>query len=153
MAQPRRKGKSKQKKSRPQVIVEATATPIVENAVVEKVEETTTETQPIPIVEKELTPAEKKKLAKEQAKKDKEIAKEKANKKKQEAREKAGKVSLGQRVKETGSELKKISWPTFGKTMKKTGVVIAVVLFFAIILFAFDYLLSFLSGLLIPPTE
>ena len=31
------------------------------------------------------------------------------------------------RVKETVSELKKVSWPSFAKTMKQTGMVISVV--------------------------
>lgn len=154
MAQPRRKGKAKQKnKSRPKVVIETTATPVTENAETEKAEETVAQTQPVKAEEKPLTPAEQKKAAKAQAKKDKEIAKEKAKKKKQEAREKAGKVSIGQRVKETGSELKKISWPTFRQTIKKTGIVIAVVLFFTVVLVAFDYLLYWLNGLLIPPAE
>jgi len=150
MAKPRHKGKSKQRKNnRPRVIIEATATPIVEKQENEVVEETVVEPKVEQLAEKTLSPAEAKKQAKAQAKKDKEIAKEKANKKKQEAREKAGKISVGQRLKETGSELKKISWPTFRETMKKTGIVIAVVLFFSVVLFAFDYLLSVLNGLLV----
>ena len=44
--------------------------------------------------------------------------------------------------KETGSELKKVTWPTFKQTMKKTGVVLGVVIFFGIILFAIDFVLG-----------
>ena len=32
---------------------------------------------------------------------------------------------LVRRLKETGSELKKVSWPSFKETLKKTGVVLA----------------------------
>lgn len=140
MAQPRRKGKSKQKKSKPHVVIETQATPVEEEKanVVETQEEQ----------KKELSPKELKKLEKEKLKKDKQIAKEKADKKKKEERERKGKISLKQRFKETGSELKKVSWPSFGETMKKTGVVIGIVVFFAVVLVAFDFLLSFLYKLL-----
>ena len=36
------------------------------------------------------------------------------------------------KIKEMGSELKKITWPSFGKVLKQTGVVLAVVLVFLI---------------------
>ena len=45
-------------------------------------------------------------------------------------------------VKETFAELKKVSWPTFGETMKQLGAVIAVVLFFLVILIGIDALLG-----------
>ena len=53
------------------------------------------------------------------------------------------------RLKETGSELKKVSWPKFPKVVKQTGVVLAVVVFFGLVLFGIDYLLRFLFQLLI----
>jgi len=56
-------------------------------------------------------------------------------------------------VKESFSELKKVSWPTFGKAVAKTGAVIAVVLFFALVLFGLDRLLSWLYELLISGTK
>lgn len=52
------------------------------------------------------------------------------------------------RIKETTSELKKVTWPTFGTVVKKTGVVLAVVLIFAVVLFGIDRLLSWLFELL-----
>ena len=55
---------------------------------------------------------------------------------------------VGKKVKETVSELKKVNWPTFGQVCKKTGVVLAVVLIFAVVLFGIDRLLSWLFGLL-----
>lgn len=55
---------------------------------------------------------------------------------------------IGKKFKETTSELKKVSWPTFGEVVKKTGVVLAVVLIFAVVLFGIDRLLSWLFELL-----
>ena len=42
------------------------------------------------------------------------------------------------KVKEIFSELKKVDWPTFGKVVKQTGVVIAVVVIFLVIIFGFN---------------
>lgn len=55
----------------------------------------------------------------------------------------------GKRLKETNSELKKVTWPKFGKVVKQTGVVISIVLIFAVVLLGIDKLLEFLFGLLI----
>lgn len=52
------------------------------------------------------------------------------------------------KIKDTFSELKRVSWPTFFKVVKKTGVVLAVVLIFAAVLFGIDRLLSWLFSLL-----
>ena len=49
---------------------------------------------------------------------------------------------LVKKFKETGSELKKVTWPTFKQTMKKTGVVLGVVVLFGVILCAIDYILT-----------
>lgn len=61
---------------------------------------------------------------------------------------KKNKKSFGQKIKEIFSELKKVSWPKFGKVVKQTGVVIAVVLFFLVIIGVADILLAYLSGLI-----
>ena len=45
---------------------------------------------------------------------------------------------MGEKAKDIFSELKKVSWPTFGKVVKQTGVVLAVVVIFLIVIFAFD---------------
>jgi len=63
-------------------------------------------------------------------------------------KDKGPRKSLGKRIKEIFSELKKVSWPTFGKVVKKTGVVILVVLIATIILFGFDQLFMLLYNLL-----
>ena len=46
---------------------------------------------------------------------------------------------LGQKIKDVFSELKKVSWPTFPKVVKQTGIVLVVVLAFLIVITAFDY--------------
>lgn len=66
------------------------------------------------------------------AKNDKAAAKKKANKKPNIF------VRLGRKCKEVFSELKKVSWPTFAKVLKNTGIVLAVVLIFAVVITAFD---------------
>ena len=42
-------------------------------------------------------------------------------------------VRMGRKLKETFSELKNVTWPTFGKALKTTGVVIVVVLIFTVL--------------------
>ena len=72
-------------------------------------------------------------------------SKEKDKKKKQPKEKKGG---LVKKVKETSSELKKVTWPTFGEVVKKTGVVIAFVVIFAVFLFGVNTLLGGLVNLL-----
>lgn len=83
---------------------------------------------------------------KEKAKADKARAKEKA--KKDRAEKKKGKRTIFTRIKDTGSELKKVRWPTIRTTMKQTGVVLAVVVIFGIVVFAIDLGLGELYKLL-----
>ena len=52
-------------------------------------------------------------------------------------------------IKEIVSELKKVSWPTFAKVMAETGIVLAVVVFFLLIILGFDSLLAWLFTLLV----
>ena len=65
--------------------------------------------------------------------------------KKEKVKEK-GKLAI--KARETTSELKKVTWPTFKDVVKRTGVVLAVVVIFAVILFGIDSLFGFLFGLL-----
>ena len=65
--------------------------------------------------------------------------------KKAKKQEKTVKVS---KTKETISELKKVSWPSFGKTMKQTGMVISVVVIFTLLVLGIDSLLSWLISLI-----
>jgi preprotein translocase subunit SecE len=53
---------------------------------------------------------------------------------------------IGRKFKEVFSELKKVTWPSFGKIVKTTGVVLAVVLFFLVIIGLVDFGLSWLIG-------
>ncbi len=72
----------------------------------------------------------------------------KKNKTKKGGKEKKDKTSLKKKTKETLSELKKVTWPSFGEVCKKTGVVLVVVLVFAVIIFGIDYGLGALMKLL-----
>ena len=58
------------------------------------------------------------------------------------------KGKLKRKAKETISEIKKVTWPTFGEVCKKTGVVLVVVLIFAVVVFGLDMGLGSLMGLL-----
>lgn len=58
------------------------------------------------------------------------------------------KGKLARKARETTSELKKVTWPTFKDVVKRTGVVLAVVVIFAVILFGIDSLFWFLFKLL-----
>ena len=52
------------------------------------------------------------------------------------------------RVKGAFSELKKVTYPTFGKVVKQTAIVLAVTVVFMLVIFGIDQLLFFLNGLL-----
>ena len=119
---------------------ETTAEENAEEVVIEEVEKAET--------------VEEKKDAKD-AKSDKTAEKSKAEEKKKQkdknkkGKKKENKKGLVKKTKETASELKKVTWPTFGDVVKKTGVVIAFVVIFGLLIFGVDTLLAFLSGLLI----
>ena len=51
-------------------------------------------------------------------------------------------------LKNTGNELKKVTWPKFKDVVKQTGVVLTVVVVFALVLFGLDRLCSWLTGFL-----
>ncbi len=48
-------------------------------------------------------------------------------------------VRMGRRIKETFSELKRVTWPTFGKVVKATGVVLVVVLIFLVVMTGINF--------------
>lgn len=58
-------------------------------------------------------------------------------------------VRMGRKLKETFSELKRVTWPSFGKALKATGVVLAIVLVFTVIVtgvnYGFSELLQFIT--------
>ena len=53
------------------------------------------------------------------------------------------------RIRGTIDELKKVSWPSFSQVLKQTGIVLAVVVVFLVVLMGFDALLSWLYKLLV----
>ena len=59
------------------------------------------------------------------------------------------KKQRGKAIKETFSELKKVTWPSFGEVVKQTGIVLAVVLAFLVVLIGFDTGLGALYKLLV----
>lgn len=50
---------------------------------------------------------------------------------------------IGRSFKEMGSELKKVSWPTIGKALTSTGIVLAFVVIFLAVLMGIDALFGF----------
>ena len=58
-------------------------------------------------------------------------------------------VRMGRKLKEVFSELKKVTWPSFGTVVKQTGIVLSVVLVFLLVLMGFDALLGWLYDLLV----
>lgn len=57
-------------------------------------------------------------------------------------------VRMGRKLKETFSELKRVTWPTFPKIVKSTCVVLVVVLIFAVVVTGINQLLQYLLTLL-----
>ena len=53
------------------------------------------------------------------------------------------------KCKETFSELKKVTWPTFGKVVKQTGVVLVVVAIFLVVISLMDVGLTAILDLLV----
>ena len=51
-------------------------------------------------------------------------------------------------TKETFSELKKVNWPSFCKTMKQTGMVLAIVVGFTLLVLGIDSLVGYLINLI-----
>ena len=48
-------------------------------------------------------------------------------------------VRMGRKLKETFSELKRVTWPTFPKVLRGTGVVLVVVLAFLVVVTGINY--------------
>ena len=103
------------------------------------------------------TAVETKDEPKKVSKKDKKMSQEKDvknnkvnNKDKSKNKPKKEKKSLKKRATEVWSELKKVSKPSFGKVVKNTCVVIAVVAICTLLLFGMDKLFSLVYDLLLP---
>ena len=83
---------------------------------------------------------------KEEIKEQQQEIKEKRKEKKRD--KKKDRVGLIRRMRDSGAELRKVRWPTFGHAAKQTGVVLTVVLIFGVVVFAFDQGLTALMKLL-----
>ena len=57
-------------------------------------------------------------------------------------------VRMGRKLKETFSELKRVTWPSFPKVVKATCVVLVVVIAFTVVITAINYGLQELLGLI-----
>lgn len=57
-------------------------------------------------------------------------------------------VRMGRKLKEVFSELKKVTWPSFGKVLKATGVVIVVIVSFLVVFTLINFGLSEFLGLI-----
>ncbi len=74
------------------------------------------------------------KSEKEAEKLEKQPEQKKPEKKKQDKNKKPNFfVRLGRKFKETFSELKRVTWPSFGKVVASTGIVLVVVLIFTVL--------------------
>lgn len=69
------------------------------------------------------------------------------NKKKEPGRVSRFFRKIGRKFKEMFSELGKVTWPTFGKVVKNTGIVLVVIIIFLVVISLFDYGLGFLLDL------
>ena len=57
-------------------------------------------------------------------------------------------VRMGRKLKETFGELKRVTWPSFGKAVKATGVVLVIVLIFTVIVTGVNFGLNELLKLM-----
>lgn len=74
----------------------------------------------------------------------------KADKSKKQKKSKDKKPSkMAKKLKETSSELKKVTWPKFTTVLKQTGVVLAVTAAFLLVVFGLDRLCSWLVGFIV----
>lgn len=94
------------------------------------------------------TPVEGK-VDKKAKKSEKVDAKSKDKNKKKDKKKKENKETLGQKTRGTMSELKKVTWPSFGEVVKKTGIVIAFVVLFGLFFYGVNALLGWLVTLLV----
>lgn len=138
----------KKKTNNNKVVASQTELPAVNEAVDTATQEQTAQSENV-----ELAPSQSNKKEGKKAKQEvvNQKDKQKADKAKADKKKKANgkeKVSLRRKTRETFAELKKVTWPSFADVCKKTGVVLVVVLIFAVIIFGIDFGLGKLMGLL-----
>lgn len=78
----------------------------------------------------------------------KKAEKAKAEKKSKKSKDKKPN-KIAKSLKETSSELKKVTWPKFGTVVKQTGVVLLVTALFLLVVFGIDRLCSWLVGFIV----
>ncbi|MGN1201136.1 MAG: preprotein translocase subunit SecE [Candidatus Caccovivens sp.] len=88
-------------------------------------------------------------ITKESDKKSKDKTIDKKQDKKKDKKKKEKKDGLVKKTKGAMSELKKVTWPSFGEVVKKTGIVIVFVLLFGLFLYGVNALLGWLVSLLV----
>lgn len=96
--------------------------------------------------ESEVKPAQEEEKVSKNSKQENKSKDDKSKNKKDKKPKEKGKFK--RKARETMSELKKVTWPSFGEVCKKTGIVLSVVVVFGLVLFGLDALLGFLFGLL-----
>lgn len=96
--------------------------------------------------ESEVKPAKDEEKVSKNSKQENKSKDDKSKNKKDKKPKEKGKFK--RKARETMSELKKVTWPSFGEVCKKTGIVLSVVVVFGLVLFGLDALLGFLFGLL-----
>ena len=74
---------------------------------------------------------------------------EKADKPKKKKSKDKKPSKVAKRLKETSSELKKVTWPKFTTVLKQTGVVLLVTALFLLVVFGIDRLCSWLVGFIV----
>lgn len=94
-------------------------------------------------------PQPSKKELKNQAKLEAKQAKEAQKAKDSKKAKKQNSEPKKNKAKETVAELKKVTWPTFGKVVKNTLIVLGIVIAFTVVLFCIDRILSWLFQLMV----
>lgn len=94
-------------------------------------------------------PQPRKKELKKQAKLEAKQAKEAQKAKESKKAKKQNSEPKKNKTKETVAELKKVTWPTFGKVVKNTLIVLGIVIAFTVVLFCIDRILSWLFQLMV----
>lgn len=101
--------------------------------------------QEVKVEEAQPVSAEKENTTKVVKAKEENKKSDKPKKKKKEKKQ----SKMAKRLKETSSELKKVTWPKFGTVLKQTGVVLAVTAAFLLVVFGIDRLCSWLVGFIV----
>ena len=128
----KKKLKQAQQNQRPQKEKEEAV--LVQDVATENVEEKSS------VLTEQIVAQEETKQENQQVEEKKENAKE--DNKKDKKKKKKGEGRFKRKTKEVFSELKKVTWPTFGQVVKKTATVLVVVIAFGLALLGIDTVLE-----------